>query len=240
MGDCPHSVTFLVPATNPTAIYIITFQGITINNGNSTWCYSVSVMGAPGLSHWVLGVFESCLELLSEKLLSVTRNGVNLIENISYEIGTSDGVNGVKFEVGVDAGESPALYCITLKGVYEKTSVDVAVKGGPTEAQRKEDALCGPSCEVVETQPCQTITDLLESIALQEASLAHIINAEGAKIQKSLETSSITIADMIAINKSVSDILTKVIKLEMVLEFKIEEVNKLDCHNCALCPTITE
>lgn len=87
------------------------------------------------------------------------------------------------------------------------------------------------------TTPCQAITDLLESIALQEAGLAHIINAEGEKIQRALEIDDVSIADLIAVNQSVSDTLTKIIKLEMVLEFKLEEVNNLDCPDCAPCPT---
>ncbi len=248
MASCPQSVTFLVPAVNPTATYTITFQGVTVEDGNSTWCYSVSVTGNPGLSHWVLGVFEQCQELLEEKLLLVTRNGVELEEeeepgDTGYVLGTSDGVYGVKFDVGVEAAESPVLYCITLAGVYEPTAVDVAVKGGSAPAQKNEDAICGPSCVVVERpQPCQAITDLLESIALQEAGLAHIINAEGEKIQQAIamavaEGSTVTIADLIAVNQSVTDTLIKVTKLEMVLEFKLEEINKLDCPSCPPCPT---
>lgn len=89
------------------------------------------------------------------------------------------------------------------------------------------------------TSPCQAITDLLQSIALQQAGLAHIINAEGEKIQTALGTAGVTIADMIDINKSVSDTLTKVIKMEMLLQFKLEEVNRLNCPDCAPCPTNT-
>ncbi len=239
MTDCPQSVSFLVPEINPTANYTITFQGITVEECNSSWCYSVSVVGNPGLSHWVLGVFELCPELLTEKLLSVTRNGVELEEGTGYEPGTSDGVFGIKFEVGLEAEESLVTYCITLEGVYEKTSVDVAVKGGRTPAQKKEDALCGPSCEVVEMcSTCQAATDLLESIALQEAGLAHIINAEGEKIQAALSIENVSIADLVAINQSVADILTKITKLEMMLEFKLEEINRLDCPDCPNCPSI--
>ena len=77
------------------------------------------------------------------------------------------------------------------------------------------------------TSPCQAITDLLESIALQEAGIAHIINAEGEKIQAALLIPGVTVADLIAINESVAATLTKVIKLEMVLEFKLEEISNL-------------
>jgi hypothetical protein len=238
MPDCPQSVTFLVPENTPTATYTITFQGVTVEDCNSKWCYNVSVTGAPGLSHWVLGVFESCQELLSDKLLLVTRGDDELQKGIGYVLGTSDGVFGIKFEVGVEGGES-AVYCITLQGVYEPTAVDVAVKGGPTPAQKEEDALCGPSCVVVpcKVTPCQAIVDLLESIALQEAGLTHIINAEGEKIQAALAIENVSIDDLIVINQSVSDTLVKVIKMEMLLEFKLEEINRFECPNCPLCPT---
>jgi hypothetical protein len=238
MVECPQSVTFLVPENTPTATYTITFQGVTVKDCNSTWCYIVSVTGAPGLSHWVLGVFESCQELLSEKLLLVTRNGVELEEGIGYELGTNDGVFGIKFEIGVEGGQS-AIYCITVQGIYEPTAVDVAVKGGNNPAQKEEDALCGPSCVVIpcKVTPCQAITDLLESIALQETGLSHIINAEGEKIQTALEVINVSIDDLIAINQSVANTLTKIIKMEMLLEFKLEEINRLNCPDCPPCPT---
>ena len=87
------------------------------------------------------------------------------------------------------------------------------------------------------TSPCQAITDLLESIALQEAGLAHIINAEGEKIQRALVIPDITIDDLVTVNQSAADTLTKIIKLEMVLGFKLEEINRTDCPNCSPCPT---
>jgi hypothetical protein len=85
-----------------------------------------------------------------------------------------------------------------------------------------------PEISPSSTSSCQARNDLLESIALQEAGLAHIINAEGEKIQAALEMPCVTIADLIAINESVAATLTKVIKLEMVLEFKLEEIANLE------------
>ncbi len=84
--------------------------------------------------------------------------------------------------------------------------------------------------------PFQAYSDLLESIALQEAGLAHILNAEGEKIQTALGITdggmrfppmARCISDLVAINQSVSDTLKNIIKLEMVLEFKLDEVSKL-------------
>lgn len=230
MPECPQSVTFLIPPDQPTAVYTINFEGVTVENGNSKWCYSVSVTGNPGLSNWILGAFELCEELLEQKLISVTRNGVELVKNVQYEIGNFVGFFGIKFDVGVEKEESPVLYCITLEGVYEPTTVDAAAKGGPTPTQVIKDAICGPSCQVVpEKLP---VADLLESIALQEAGLAHIINAEGEKIQKVLELKDVTIEDIIKVNESVSKVLGKVIKLEIVLETKLKEIGKLNCNGC--------
>jgi hypothetical protein len=94
-----------------------------------------------------------------------------------------------------------------------------------------------PDFTTSNVSPCQAITDLIESMALQEAGLAHIINAEGDKIQEALQMRNVCIQDLIALNESVADTLAKIVKLEMVLEFKLEELGKLQCQNCPPSPT---
>ena len=64
---------------------------------------------------------------------------------------------------------------------------------------------------------------LLSSIALEELGLAHIINAEGEKIQKVLEDKPCLDA-LLKIDKSVQTTLRDIIKKEMLLEFKFENV----------------
>lgn len=45
-----------------------------------------------------------------------------------------------------------------------------------------------PSC----VSRCQAITDIIESVALEQTALSHILNAEGEKIQKVLEIQKIS------------------------------------------------
>ncbi|WP_207708835.1 hypothetical protein [Heliobacterium mobile] len=63
--------------------------------------------------------------------------------------------------------------------------------------------------------------ELLHSIALEEVAIAHILNAEGEKIQKAL-TCEHKLDDLIAIDASVASVLRLLIKKEMILQFKLE------------------
>lgn len=71
---------------------------------------------------------------------------------------------------------------------------------------------------------------LLSSIALEELGLAHIVNAEGEKIQYALGTlPGITgpgpsISQIINVNKSVRDTLDTVMKKELLLDSKLKSV----------------
>jgi len=175
MSLYPESVTFLIPADIPTASYTIEFLGATIKHSNSTWCYKVSINGEPGLSDWVLGAFELFQEYLDDKILFVTRNGIRLEKGSGYQTGSFHGVSGIKFDTDILESESPVTYCITLKGVYEIISVDIAVKGESVPVQKSDESICGPSCNIIEPQ--QTLTDLLDFVSFQETCLAQINNS---------------------------------------------------------------
>jgi hypothetical protein len=76
----------------------------------------------------------------------------------------------------------------------------------------------------------QTVTLLLASIALEELALAHIVNAEAEKIQLVVGTlepgisPAATIRDLLAIDESVRKTLQDVIKKEMLLQFKLDNI----------------
>jgi hypothetical protein len=71
----------------------------------------------------------------------------------------------------------------------------------------------------------ETVNLLLTSIALEELSLAHIMNAEAEKIQEVVKTPGCNkIDDLLCIDKSVEHMMRDVIKKEMLLEFKFENI----------------
>lgn len=76
------------------------------------------------------------------------------------------------------------------------------------------------------TQP-QALTNLLESIALEETALAHFMNAEAEKVQiiaALLGNGTITPAEATTFQNAVNRLMQTAIKMQMLLEFKLENV----------------
>lgn len=74
----------------------------------------------------------------------------------------------------------------------------------------------------------ESITLLLSSIALEEIGLSHILNAEGEKIQRLLQNESVTLDDMLKINRSVERTLRSIIKNQILLQIKLEDILELE------------
>ena len=79
-------------------------------------------------------------------------------------------------------------------------------------------------------RPCRqsACDDVLESIALQEAAIAHILNAEGEKLQKSTEIST-SISELLEVNASVQETLWYAAFLERVLSDKLNTLQGMCC-----------
>jgi len=64
---------------------------------------------------------------------------------------------------------------------------------------------------------------LLTSTAMEEIGISHILNAEAEKIQHVLQQHP-TIIELLKVNRSVERILRNLIKKEMILQFKMENI----------------
>ena len=81
--------------------------------------------------------------------------------------------------------------------------------------------------EIPEVEQEQSLTDLLESIALEEVGLAHILNAEGEKIQalaQMMEAQELELEEAIEQQETIMRVLRMPIKQQMLLQFKLEDV----------------
>ncbi|MEG1527870.1 MAG: hypothetical protein RR248_04825 [Clostridia bacterium] len=84
------------------------------------------------------------------------------------------------------------------------------------------------------TQRCQAITDIIESVALEQTALSHILNAEGEKLQKGIALAGVTNDQLLSLNASVSDMVNSISRLEMLLQMKLEVFKDCAC----VCPPV--
>lgn len=83
----------------------------------------------------------------------------------------------------------------------------------------------------------EAVTNLLESVAMQENALSHILNAEGEKMQAIISMDDITPGQLLCMNRSADQMVNAVARLEMILQAKVELAGQL----CSLADcTLTE
>ncbi|WP_214483075.1 hypothetical protein [Bacillus sp. SM2101] len=72
---------------------------------------------------------------------------------------------------------------------------------------------------------------LLVTVGFEELALAHIMNAEGEKIQAAVAAFEsdrlVTIRDLMDVNNNVSETLKRVIQKEILLDFKVDDIKEL-------------
>lgn len=95
----------------------------------------------------------------------------------------------------------------------------------------EKDCCCNNTCEKPSCPPlppsCNSCNEVLESIALVEAAIAHILNAEGEKIQK-VVASSCCIEEILEVNREVVRTIIYVTHLEQALYSKLDALR--DCY----------
>ena len=74
----------------------------------------------------------------------------------------------------------------------------------------------------------QAITDLIESIAMQERALSHILNAESEKMQTVINMEGVTAQQLLQLNRSVEQMVNTATRLETILQTKLELVDMID------------
>ncbi len=71
----------------------------------------------------------------------------------------------------------------------------------------------------------KSICNVIDSIADEEIAIAHILKAESEKIKKAVHLAC-DVKELVVVNESVGETLKDIIKLQMLLQFKLEEANK--------------
>ena len=79
---------------------------------------------------------------------------------------------------------------------------------------------------------CKTVELLLSSIALEEISLSHLLNAEAEKLQYFLKKESLCLQDFLRLNQSLNKTLRTVITSQILLHFKLADTLSLDRDCC--------
>lgn len=86
-----------------------------------------------------------------------------------------------------------------------------------------------------DTTRCQAINDIIESVALQQAALSHILNAEGEKLQSAVRLEEIGPAELLQFNQSVEKTIRTVAQLEVILQSKLQLFENCMC-SCTAAP----
>ena len=68
----------------------------------------------------------------------------------------------------------------------------------------------------------QAVVDLVESIALQESALSHILCAESQKMKAALSMEELDLCKLLEVNDSATNMVHAVANLELVLKEKLE------------------
>lgn len=114
--------------------HTITFTGKTYDSNldRSTWSYTVTSIGSPAISHWVLGL---CLP--DHVVTAASPNNWSIVDPGKFTL-----VSGIKWDQGFDT-ETTIDFWVTLAGDWEVAEVNAGIKAGSLVFTGMID---GPSC----------------------------------------------------------------------------------------------
>ena len=118
--------------------YTVTFLGATFDDTNTTFRYRVCSSGSPAISHWVLGLPQTCATCAD--VVAAGRVGAS---SVNWSCGTdpTTGLFGVKFDFSY-VGQCEEFW-ITLRGYWPSGYTTAAVKAGPGKCYYQ---VQGPVC----------------------------------------------------------------------------------------------
>lgn len=138
--------------------------------------------------------------------------------------------NNIKYTITTTGeGTFPDSFNLYVKTTYISGTIDTecyTILNDSTMQINSDEALISNTVYIKSiTKREQAKIDLIESIALEQTALSHIINAEGEKIQKILEINA-SYQEIIAINDSVKETINSVSNLESILLSKLKDVKE--------------
>ena len=89
-----------------------------------------------------------------------------------------------------------------------------------------------PIISTAKNKRCDAITDIIESVALEQTALSHILNAEGEKIDSTVKFSE-SHEEIIEVNNSVLQMVNAITRLETMLHGKLELFKDCLCTECS-------
>ncbi|MFI3208770.1 MAG: hypothetical protein R3Y40_06495 [Eubacteriales bacterium] len=93
-----------------------------------------------------------------------------------------------------------------------------------------------PVITTSQTTRFDAVTDIIQSVALEQAALSHILNAEGEKLQCMLASKCTSPEQILDTNDSVRSMVDSIAKLEMILQYKLNLFEGCLCNTCELTP----
>lgn len=75
----------------------------------------------------------------------------------------------------------------------------------------------------------QSVGDIIESIAMEENAIAHILNAESEKLNVIISQPNVTPQQLMSANKSVKNTLDSIIRMESILQSKLNLFESIIC-----------
>lgn len=182
--------------------------------------------------------------------IAVTNGGPDSAANVtltdavpSEVLNPEFNVNGGPFQmwpgfVNLGALASGDSVTVIIRGtVSQSASVSISNTAFVTSDAADPNPGNNTSTAVVEVTPvecdarCQAITDLIESAALQEAAIAHILNAEGEKLQRIIVHPETTPVLLLEANQSVQSVIDAAAAFDSIIVGKLSLFGECLCNN---------